>query len=214
MCSSDLLVNCTCFLYAGVSLGVVSFLVLFLRERMGYDLELAGRLLAVTQLSGVAGRVLWNVMSDTVFGRRRKPPLVCIGALAGASAYALSFMGPTTPIGLLIAALMLLGFTIVGWNGVTMLFVAELAGRRAASTAAGLNLSFSFVGIGMMAAILPLLYVERGSQMTFVIQSCLLLVSGVYYPTEVLPGWMQVVSAISPATYVLKGVREIGRAHV
>jgi sugar phosphate permease len=56
-------------------------------------------------------------------------------------------MGPTTPIGLLIAALMLLGFTIVGWNGVTMLFVAELAGRRAASTAAGLNLSFSFVGI-------------------------------------------------------------------
>ncbi len=37
--------------------------------------------------------------------------------------------------------------------------------------------SFSFVGIGMMAAILPLLYVERGAQMTFVLQSCLLLVS-------------------------------------
>ena len=32
--------------------------------------------------------------------------------------------------------------------------------------------SFSFVGIGMMAAILPLLYVERGAQMTFVLQSC------------------------------------------
>ena len=43
--------------------------------------------------------------------------------------------------------------------------------------------SFSFVGIGMMAAILPLLYVERGAQMTFVIQSCLLLVSG-----RLLPG--------------------------
>ncbi|MEO5965462.1 MAG: ABC transporter permease, partial [Candidatus Limnocylindrales bacterium] len=67
--------------------------------------------------------------------------------------------------------------------------------------------SFSFVGIGMMAAILPLLYVERGAQMTFVIQSCLLLVSGVYYPTSVLPAWMQVLSALSPATYVLHGVR-------
>ncbi|HEY3335844.1 MAG TPA: ABC transporter permease, partial [Candidatus Limnocylindrales bacterium] len=67
--------------------------------------------------------------------------------------------------------------------------------------------SFSFVGIGMMAAILPLLYVERGAQMTFVIQSCLLLVSGVYYPVTVLPGWMQVVSKLSPATYVLDGVR-------
>jgi len=77
------------------------------------------------------------------------------------------------------------------------------------STAAAFVLlgSFSFVGIGMMAAILPLLYVERGAQMTFVLQSCLLLVSGVYYPVSVLPGWMQALSHLSPATYVLAGVR-------
>jgi ABC-2 type transport system permease protein len=68
--------------------------------------------------------------------------------------------------------------------------------------------SFSFVGIGMIAAILPLLYVERGAQMTFVLQSCLLLVSGVYYSIDVLPGWMQAVSRLSPATYVLDGVRK------
>ena len=68
--------------------------------------------------------------------------------------------------------------------------------------------SFSFIGIGMIAAILPLLYVERGAQMTFVLQSCLLLVSGVYYSIDVLPGWMQVLSHISPATYVLDGVRK------
>ncbi|HEX3428218.1 MAG TPA: ABC transporter permease [Candidatus Limnocylindrales bacterium] len=68
--------------------------------------------------------------------------------------------------------------------------------------------SFSFVGIGMIAAILPLLYVERGAQMTFVLQSCLLLVSGVYYSIDVLPPWMQVLSHVSPATYVLDGVRK------
>ena len=67
--------------------------------------------------------------------------------------------------------------------------------------------SFSFVGIGMIAAILPLLYVERGAQMTFVLQSCLLLVSGVYYSIDILPGWMQAISRVSPATYVLDGVR-------
>ena len=67
--------------------------------------------------------------------------------------------------------------------------------------------SFSFVGIGMIAAILPLLYVERGAQMTFVLQSVLLLVSGVYYSVEILPPWMQVLSRLSPATYVLDGVR-------
>ena len=65
----------------------------------------------------------------------------------------------------------------------------------------------SFVGIGMMAAVLPLLYVERGAQMTFVLQSVLLLVSGVYYCVDILPEWMQVLSRLSPATYILDGVR-------
>ncbi len=68
--------------------------------------------------------------------------------------------------------------------------------------------TISFAGIGIAASILPLMYVERGAQMVFVIQSVLLLVSGVYYSVEILPEWMQVISAFSPATYVLDGVRE------
>ena len=84
----------------------------------------------------------------------------------------------------------------------------DLSGANPATVVAFMLLgSFSFVGIGMLAAILPLLYVERGAQMTFVLQSCLLLVSGVYYPITILPGWMQVLSHLSPATYVLEGVR-------
>jgi ABC-2 type transport system permease protein len=84
----------------------------------------------------------------------------------------------------------------------------DLSGANAATVTTFMVLgSFSFVGIGMIAAILPLLYVERGAQMTFVLQSCLLLVSGVYYSVDILPQWMQVLSRLSPATYVLEGVR-------
>ena len=68
--------------------------------------------------------------------------------------------------------------------------------------------SFSFVGIGMIAAILPLLYVERGAQMTFVLQSCLLLCQRrVLLGRDPAADWMQVLSRLSPATYVLDGVR-------
>ena len=67
--------------------------------------------------------------------------------------------------------------------------------------------SVSFIGVGMMAAILPLLYVERGDQMVFVIQSLILLFSGVYYEVGILPEWMQFVAQFSPGTYVLDGVR-------
>jgi ABC-2 type transport system permease protein len=68
--------------------------------------------------------------------------------------------------------------------------------------------SLSFIGISIVGSVLPLLFPERGSQMTHLIIAGLLLVSGVYYPVSVLPGWLQVFSYLSPATYVLDGSRE------
>ena len=67
--------------------------------------------------------------------------------------------------------------------------------------------SVSFIGIGMMTAVLPLISPEKGAQLGFVAQGVLLVVSGVYYPVDVLPGWMEKIAAISPATYALDGVR-------
>jgi ABC-2 type transport system permease protein len=67
--------------------------------------------------------------------------------------------------------------------------------------------SVSFIGIGMMTAVLPLISPEKGMQLGFVAQGVMLVVSGVYYPVSVLPGWMQAIAAISPATYALRGAR-------
>ncbi|UCF61424.1 MAG: ABC transporter permease, partial [Anaerolineaceae bacterium] len=67
--------------------------------------------------------------------------------------------------------------------------------------------SLSFIGVGIVGSILPLLFPERGAQMTHVIIALLLLVSGVYYPVEVLPQLLQKVAVVSPATYVLDGTR-------
>jgi ABC-2 type transport system permease protein len=67
--------------------------------------------------------------------------------------------------------------------------------------------SISFIGIGMMTAVLPLISPEKGTQLGFVAQGVLLVVSGVYYPVSVLPGWMQALAKISPATYALRGCR-------
>ena len=68
--------------------------------------------------------------------------------------------------------------------------------------------SISFVGIGMMTSVLPLISPEKGTQLGFIAQGILLVVSGVYYPVTVLPEWMQWLSTISPATYALDGVRD------
>jgi ABC-2 type transport system permease protein len=77
------------------------------------------------------------------------------------------------------------------WGGVVMLIAGSL----------------SFIGVGIMGSVLPMLFPERGSQMTHVIIALLLLVSGVYYPVEVLPDFLQKLAVVSPATYVLDGSR-------
>jgi ABC-2 type transport system permease protein len=67
--------------------------------------------------------------------------------------------------------------------------------------------SVSFIGIGMMTAVLPLVSPEKGSQLGFIAQGMLLVVSGVYYSVKILPAPMQALSKISPATYALEGIR-------
>jgi ABC-2 type transport system permease protein len=67
--------------------------------------------------------------------------------------------------------------------------------------------SISFVGVGMITAVLPLISPEKGAQIGFIAQGLLLVVSGVYYPVSVMPQWMQWLSTISPATYALRGIR-------
>ena len=67
--------------------------------------------------------------------------------------------------------------------------------------------SASLIGLGILAGVLPLLYPERGEQMSYMMQAIVLLVSGVYYSVDTLPGWLQAASDASPATYLLQSVR-------
>jgi ABC-2 type transport system permease protein len=67
----------------------------------------------------------------------------------------------------------------------------------------------AFVGLGLFAAVFPVMSAERGAEATHIFQGSLLLVSGVYYPIDVLPHWMQPLSALSPATYTLSACRKL-----
>jgi ABC-2 type transport system permease protein len=91
---------------------------------------------------------------------------------------------------------------------VAMLFNVDLGKANVLTALAVIAVgSVSVIGLAIVAAVLPLLFTERGAQMTFVIHSSLLLISGVYAPVDVLPGWLQVLSPLSPMTYTLRAVR-------
>jgi ABC-2 type transport system permease protein len=99
-------------------------------------------------------------------------------------------------------------FTAVILVVTVILFELDLTGANLVGGSIMLLVgSLSFVGVGIMGSVLPLLFPERGSQMTHVIIALLLLVSGVYYPIDVLPSALQAMAVYSPATYVLEGTR-------
>ena len=91
---------------------------------------------------------------------------------------------------------------------VALFFNLQLGGANFAAALIVLVVaSIPFIGIGMMTAVLPLISPEKGTQLGFIAQGLLLVVSGVYYPVSVLPEWMQWLAKISPATYALEGMR-------
>jgi ABC-2 type transport system permease protein len=76
-----------------------------------------------------------------------------------------------------------------------------------AATLVALVGTVSVSGLAILSGVLPMLYPERGSQMTLMVQAGLLLVSGVYYRVDVLPEWLRIFAYLSPVTYILDGIR-------
>lgn len=125
-----------------------------------------------------------------------------------------TFMAPIqrlTHLGGICTFAVLYGFlrTILVLAAVTLIFGMAMPNANYVGALLVLAVaSLSFVGLGLMAAVLPLLSPEKGVQATHIMEGLLLLVSGIYYPVSALPDWLQVFSVFSPATYALMGVRQ------
>jgi ABC-2 type transport system permease protein len=124
-----------------------------------------------------------------------------------------TFMSPvpriTHLLGMCVATLVrALVFSIGILAAVTLFVPVDLSHANALSALVLLGVgALAFVGLGIASAAFPLMWTEKGLQMAYIVQAVVLLVSGVYYPVSVLPGWMQILSTISPATYVIRGMR-------
>jgi ABC-2 type transport system permease protein len=124
-----------------------------------------------------------------------------------------TFMAPLSrPVHLIGMGLFAIGYGVVRaslvFGAIAAMFSLHMPNADFATALLLLAIgSVSFIGIGMMTAVLPLISPEKGTQLGFMAQGTMLVVSGVYYPVSVLPGWMQAISTISPATYALRGIR-------
>ncbi len=133
------------FVYGGVQVAMVTYLVSFVIEDFGLSLVAAGAVMAASQVASVVGRIGWGLLADRALGRRVVLGLLGIGM--GLSALAALAASPAWPAWLLVAYAAVFGATAVGWNGVFLAEVARIAPEGRTSEATGGCLFFTFLGV-------------------------------------------------------------------
>jgi sugar phosphate permease len=143
-------------LFVGGQYAVLVYLVIDLTTELAVPLATAVLLLSLATLAGVAGRMAWGWLSDRVFGGRRLPGLVAVTATGAVSAAILAALPAGVPVGFVAVAAALAGFSLIGWQGLWVTMVSELAPPGASGTALGWGLTFTNVGIVVWPPVLGL----------------------------------------------------------
>lgn len=152
--------------FSAMQLSFSSFVVTFLIERGRLDLVTAGAVMALAQAAGIGARILWGWVAD-----RFLPPrllLMALGLTMAAAGAATGLITETWPLAGIVAVTMLLGATALGWNGVYLAEVAQLAPSGAAGAATGGALSLTFLGIVIGPPLFSAIVAASGYRPAFV----------------------------------------------
>jgi predicted MFS family arabinose efflux permease len=124
---------------------LTSYFVSYLTGDLGWTLVAAGAALSASQVSGVAGRITWGVVSDRWLGPRRM--LLGLAGLIVACCLTVPWLGRDSAATWVVALLCVFGATAVGWNGVYLATVARLVPHAQAASATAGTLFFTFFGV-------------------------------------------------------------------
>lgn len=139
------------FFRVGVQNAFLAYLILYLQKMLQLPVITASLFFGLAHASGALGRITWGLVSDRMFGGRRKEVYISIALISGIGLFFLSILTSATPIWLITLIVGFLGFTAVGHQGVGLSFITEIAGKEVAGTASGFNQSFYFFGAVVMA---------------------------------------------------------------
>jgi ABC-2 type transport system permease protein len=144
-----------------------------------------------TGLSGLAAQLSWEQVIGTL------EAILATPLRYGALAFGLSISGLIYASGEM-AGYLLLGAVVLG---------APMGNVNLLSAAVILLLAVvSFNSLGLLAASVIVVF-KRGNPVAWFFQGAAGLLGGVYFPVEVLPDWLQAVSALLPVTYAVRGLQ-------
>jgi predicted MFS family arabinose efflux permease len=143
--------------FSAVQMSFIAYLVTFLVEVVRLDLVAAGVVLAVAQVAGMAGRILWGSVSGTLITARW---LLCgLGLAMAGAALTIATFAPVTPHWQIYGVALIFGGTAIGWNGVMLAELARIAPPGKAGMATGGSIFITFAGVVISPALFSVLLV-------------------------------------------------------
>lgn len=125
---------------------LVSFFVLFFQRERGWPVALAGGLLGLLQLSGLAARIGVGQLGDTLFLRQRSALLAGCALLASAGCLALAAAPGLLNVPLAVLVALVAGAGSFGWTSIATIMAAEQAGPARSGLATAMPTTGLFVG--------------------------------------------------------------------
>ncbi|MHB1406872.1 MAG: MFS transporter [Desulfitobacteriaceae bacterium] len=141
------LASFTAITFVAAQFTLVSYLVLYIHDKIGLSIVRASIFLVLLQFGGIIGRIFWGFISDTIFRGARKPVLAGVGIIAMLMSITMLFISQKTPVWVIGLISIVFGFSAIGWNGLYIALVSELAGRDKAGTALGFGLTLVQLGV-------------------------------------------------------------------
>ncbi|APE31396.1 hypothetical protein BOX17_10815 [Halomonas aestuarii] len=131
--------------FSMLQLSVSAFTVALLVEDLAFGLVQAGLVMSAVQVVGIAGRIGWGWVGDRLGDRLTT--LAVIACTTATCALLVSSMTPAWPHALVTALMCLLSLSSLGWNGVFMAEITQLAPASRVADAAGGCLVFTYGGV-------------------------------------------------------------------
>jgi sugar phosphate permease len=128
-----------CLFLSLIEFGIMTHLVIYLKEIILLPVVVAGLGLAVVEGGGAFGKPLNGFISDFFFRGRRKSTLLLIAIIACALCLVVAFFAKNLALWVLLPIFAVLGFVTIGWGGLWLTLVGEFSGRERAGIATGLS---------------------------------------------------------------------------
>jgi MFS family permease len=128
-------------------MSLLTYLVSYLVHDRHLPLTTAAAYLAIAQLGGAGGRVFWGLVSDRLLDGSRRSALILAAGTGALGSLVLAVLPLNAPVATLIAAILVSATGAVGWNGVQISYLSELARAGSEGRNVGIGLTIQQPGV-------------------------------------------------------------------